>query len=33
VSRIGPYGFDPGRMTQTLIDAYASRVREPEAVQ
>jgi branched-chain amino acid aminotransferase len=31
VSKIGSYRFNPGRMTQTLIDAYASRVREPHA--
>jgi branched-chain amino acid aminotransferase len=31
VSKIGSYRFNPGRMTQTLIDAYAFRVREPHA--
>ena len=31
VSNIGPYWFNPGRMTRTLIDAYATRVREPHA--
>jgi branched-chain amino acid aminotransferase len=30
VSRIGSHGFEPGRMTQMLVDAYASRVREPQ---
>lgn len=29
VCKIGAYRFNPGRMTQTLIDAYASEVREP----
>ena len=31
VAKIGSHRFNPGRMTQTLIDAYASRVREPHA--
>jgi branched-chain amino acid aminotransferase len=31
VSQIGSHRLIPGRMTQTLIDAYASRVREPDA--
>jgi branched-chain amino acid aminotransferase len=31
VSQIGSYRFNPGSMTQTLIDAYASAVREPHA--
>jgi branched-chain amino acid aminotransferase len=31
VAKIGAYTFNPGRMTQTLIDAYASKVREAPA--
>ena len=31
VSQIGSARFNPGRMTRTLIDAYASRVRDPHA--
>lgn len=30
VSKIGSFKFNTGKMTQTLIDAYASRVRERE---
>jgi branched-chain amino acid aminotransferase len=33
VSKIGSYNFNPGRMTKTLIDAYDSRVREPQATE
>jgi branched-chain amino acid aminotransferase len=31
VSKIGSHRFNPGRMTQILIDAYASAVRKPHA--
>jgi branched-chain amino acid aminotransferase len=31
VSEIGPYRFEPGAITETLMNAYAAHVRAPEA--